>query len=64
MAGKLEGIVAYVTGACSGIGEATAIALAAEGTKLAIAARLSERLDSLAETIANNGQLFFFTTDH
>jgi NADP-dependent 3-hydroxy acid dehydrogenase YdfG len=55
MAGKLEGKVAYVTGASSGIGEATAIALAAEGAKVAIAARRSDRLDSLAERIANNG---------
>lgn len=36
MVGKLEGKVVFVTGASSGIGEATAIALAAEGGKVAI----------------------------
>jgi clavulanate-9-aldehyde reductase len=39
--------VALVTGASSGIGEATAVALAAEGATVAIAARRTDRLDSL-----------------
>lgn len=55
MAGKLEGKVAIVTGASSGIGEATAIALAAEGAKVAIAARRAERLQAVAERIENGG---------
>ncbi|HEY9660549.1 MAG TPA: SDR family NAD(P)-dependent oxidoreductase, partial [Allocoleopsis sp.] len=49
--GKLQGKVAIVTGASSGIGEATAIALAAEGATVVIAARRSDRLESLAEKI-------------
>ncbi|HCF27655.1 MAG TPA: oxidoreductase [Cyanobacteria bacterium UBA11049] len=47
--------VAIVTGASSGIGEATAIALAAAGAKVAIAARRSERLETLSQRIQQNG---------
>ncbi|MDP9035722.1 MAG: SDR family oxidoreductase [Myxococcota bacterium] len=44
----IRGKVALVTGASSGIGEAVALALAAEGVKLAIAARRTELLDAIA----------------
>ena len=47
MAGKLEGKVAVVTGASSGIGEATALALVVEGAKVAVAARRGDRLEEL-----------------
>lgn len=64
MAGKLAGKVAIVTGASSGIGEATAIALAAEGAKVAIAARRGDRLNALAEKItASGGQALPVVTD-
>ena len=48
----LAGKVALITGASSGIGRALAMALGAEGVKLALAARSSERLDAVRATTA------------
>jgi clavulanate-9-aldehyde reducatase len=47
--------VAVVTGASSGIGEATALALAGEGYAVALAARRAERINELAERINGDG---------
>jgi NADP-dependent 3-hydroxy acid dehydrogenase YdfG len=55
MANALDGAVALVTGASSGIGEATARALASHGAKVAVAARRLERLERLAEEIGRGG---------
>ncbi len=52
---RLAGTVALVTGASSGIGEATARALAAEGAAVAIAARRSDRLEALSEQVRGDG---------
>ena len=52
---KLDGKVAVVTGASSGIGEVTAEALAAEGAAVVVAARREERLADLTRRIEEGG---------
>ena len=54
MPGIQDKVIA-ITGASSGIGEATALALAERGAKLAFAARRVERLEALAGRIAASG---------
>jgi NADP-dependent 3-hydroxy acid dehydrogenase YdfG len=55
MMGSLHGTVALVTGASSGIGEATALALAAEGATVALLARRRDRLEDLQRRIETSG---------
>ena len=49
MAGPLDGRVAVVTGASSGIGEATVRALSAAGASVALGVRRADRLRAIAE---------------
>lgn len=51
----LAGRVVAITGASSGIGEATALACAAEGAAVALGARRSERIEELAARIREEG---------
>jgi NAD(P)-dependent dehydrogenase (short-subunit alcohol dehydrogenase family) len=53
--GRLSGKIALVTGASSGIGEAAAKALAAQGARVVLAARRKEELDRVAAEIATAG---------
>ena len=48
---SLEGKVAVVTGASSGIGEATARELVAEGVSVVLVARSAENIENLAQEL-------------
>jgi NADP-dependent 3-hydroxy acid dehydrogenase YdfG len=59
-----EGKVVAITGASSGIGEATALLLAERGAKIVLGARRSDRLAALAKRIAGaGGEAAYVRTD-
>lgn len=55
MGNELQGRTALITGASSGIGHATAVALAQAGARVVLSARRRERLDQLASEIRASG---------
>ena len=52
---KLAGTIVLITGASSGIGEATAYAFAAEGARLLLAARRKDKVDKVGEQCLEKG---------
>ncbi len=63
MTERLAGTVALVTGASSGIGAATALALADEGAAVALVARRLDKLEALAENIRGGGPALVIEAD-
>ncbi len=64
MSNNIEGKVVVITGASSGLGEATARALSAQGASVALGARRNNRIESLAsELTAGGGKAIAVTTD-
>lgn len=55
MTQDLAGSVVAITGASSGIGEATAVACARAGASVALAARRGDRIEALAQRIEDEG---------
>lgn len=55
MSGRLQDLVAVVTGASQGIGEAIAHRFAGEGARLALGARSADRLQAVADSIGEGG---------
>jgi NADP-dependent 3-hydroxy acid dehydrogenase YdfG len=61
---SIKNKVIVITGASSGIGEATALLLAGRGAKVVLGARGAERLEALAARIADSGgEAVYASTD-
>lgn len=61
---NIKGKVVAITGASSGIGEATAIMLAAQGAKVVLGARRQDRLEGLVNRIkTTGGEAVYLVTD-
>ena len=64
MSENISGKVVVITGASSGLGEATARLLAAEGATVVLGARRTDRIEALADELTRSGaQAFALATD-
>ncbi|HJP95253.1 MAG TPA: SDR family oxidoreductase [Pyrinomonadaceae bacterium] len=64
MSNNIEGKVVVITGASSGLGEAAARLLSAQGATVVLGARRSDRIESLANELTRNGsKALAITTD-
>ena len=64
MSNNIEGKVVVITGASSGLGEATARLLSAQGASVVLGARRHDRLQSLADELTGSGgKALAITTD-
>ena len=64
MSKNIEGKVVVITGASSGLGEATARLLSAEGASVVLGARRVDRIQSLADELTSSGgKALALTTD-
>src|SRR2546421_13033514 len=55
MSNNIEGKIVVITGASSGLGEAAARLLSAQGASVVLGARRADRLESLAGELNRNG---------
>ncbi|QEX17666.1 oxidoreductase [Hypericibacter terrae] len=64
MSGNIDGKIVVITGASSGLGEATARLLSAEGASVVLGARRADRIRSLADELTGGGaKALALTTD-
>ena len=61
MSGRMEGKIAVITGATSGIGESTAEVFVTEGAKVVIAGRSKDKGEAIAKRLGDN--VLFHATD-
>ncbi len=64
MSNNIEGKVIVITGASSGLGEATARFLSAQGASVVLGAQRTDRIESLADELTSSGgKALAITTD-